>query len=155
LYSNHQASWFTLPEVISGLNVCGDAGKIAFEGAGAGCIGFGGHEFDRNDEFDYSGALARSLDRGIAVSLYYGKADRACNYVGGYAMAQALEWTGQAAFNAAKLDPLMIGPVEGGQVQKSGGLTFVQVDAAGHMVPMDQPAAASWVITDLINKIKS
>jgi len=148
------AAWFTLPDVTSGLNVCGDAGKPAFEGGGAGCIEFP-NGFDNDDKFDYSGALARCLDRGIAVSFYYGKADRACNYMGGYAMAQALEWKGQAAFNAAKLEPLMIGPVEGGQVQKSGLLTFVQVEAAGHMVPMDQPAAASWVVADLITNIKN
>jgi carboxypeptidase C (cathepsin A) len=147
------AAWFTRPEVKTGLNVCGDAGNPAFEGAGAGCIDFP-NGFDRHDKFDYSGALARSLDRGIAVSFYYGKADRACNYVGGYAMAKALEWKGQAAFVSAKLEPLMIGAVEGGQVQKSGLLTFVQVDAAGHMVPMDQPAASSWVIDDLMTTIK-
>jgi len=148
------AAWFTRSDVTSSLHVCGDAGKPAFVGGGAGCINFP-NGFDENDRFDYSGALARSLDRGIAVTFYYGKADRACNYMGGYAMALALEWSGQDAFKDAKLEPLMIGSVEGGQFQKSDLLTFVQVEAAGHMVPMDQPAAASWVVNDLVTNIKN
>jgi hypothetical protein len=54
------------------------------------------------------------------------------------AMANGLEWAGQSAFFAAPLQPLKLGGVEAGQVKKSGKLTFVQIEAAGHMVPMDQ-----------------
>ena len=31
-----------------------------------------------------------------------------------------------------------------GQVKSGGGLAFVGVEGAGHMVPMDQPAAVSY-----------
>jgi hypothetical protein len=43
--------------------------------------------FDGHDDFDYSGALGRALEADISVTFYYGKTDTACNYVGGYAMA--------------------------------------------------------------------
>jgi carboxypeptidase C (cathepsin A) len=46
------------------------------------------------------------------------------------------------AFFAAPLEPLLLGGLEAGQVKKSGLLTFVQIEAAGHMVPMDQAAAS-------------
>jgi carboxypeptidase C (cathepsin A) len=147
------SAWFLQAEVLQALHVCGDAGNNAFAGAAGGCIDFP-TEFDRNDKFDYSGALARSLDKGIAVTFYYGKADRACNYVGGYAMALALNWQGKDAFNSMRLEPLLIGGAEAGQVQHHGGLTFVQIEAAGHMVPMDQPAAVSWAVTDLLVSIR-
>ena len=32
-----------------------------------------------------------------------------------------------------------------GQVRSGGGLTFAAVEGAGHMVPMDQPAAVSGI----------
>jgi carboxypeptidase C (cathepsin A) len=65
-------------------------------------------------------------------------------------MANGLEWAGQSAFFAAPLEPLLLGGLEAGQVKKSGLLTFVQIEAAGHMVPMDQAAASAWVINDLL-----
>ncbi len=34
-----------------------------------------------------------------------------------------------------------------GEVRSGGGLTFVMVEGAGHMVPMDQPEAVSLVVT--------
>lgn len=106
--------------------------------------------FDSNDKFDYSGALARTLEAGVPVTLYYGKTDTACNYVGGYEMASTIEWKGKDAFNAASLDPLLISGVEAGQVKTSGGLTFMQIESAGHMVPMDQPAGSAAVIQTLL-----
>ena len=39
------------------LNVCGEAGYDAFEGSAGGCISMG--SFDKNDDFDYSGALGK------------------------------------------------------------------------------------------------
>ena len=92
-------------------------------------------------------------------------------------MALALNWQGKDAFNSMRLEPLLIGGAEAGQVSRSdrigdhahasvfavccciqvqhhGGLTFVQIEAAGHMVPMDQPAAVSWAVTDLLVSIR-
>lgn len=37
-----------------------------------------------------------------------------------------------------------IGDVVAGQARSGGGLTFVAVEGAGHMVPMDQPQAVSY-----------
>ena len=40
--------------------------------------------------------------------------------------------------------------VPGGQVQKYGGLSWHQVDGAGHMVPLDQPSNAYSAIDELV-----
>jgi len=140
------AHWFTLPEVTKALNVCGNAGAKAFEGRAAGCVAM--PNFDADDTFDYSGALARSLDKGIKVMVYYGKQDLACDFVGGYAMANSIEWRGKTAFEQMQLDPLIIAGQEMGQWKSHSGLTFVQIDGAGHMVPLDQPAAGARSVGD-------
>lgn len=145
------AHWFLREDVTSALNVCGDAGVDAFAGAAGGCIAMPG--FDSNDDFDYSGALARTLSADIPVTFYFGKSDTACNYVGGYAMAETIEWGGRDAFAAAPLSPLTIADMEIGQMKSSGGLTWIQVESAGHMVPIDQPAAAAAALNSILNNL--
>jgi len=142
------ANWFTLPEVKNALNVCGNAGANAFEGRAAGCVSLPG--FDQGTEFDFSGALARSLEKGIDVIMYYGKQDRACDFVGGYKVANTLEWSGKETFANKALSPLVVAGQEMGQWKSHGGLTFVQVEDAGHMVPLDQPAAGAWIANKIL-----
>jgi len=134
--------------VTRALNVCGDAGTKAFGGCTAGCIQL--PAFDKGDVFSYSDALGRALNQGIQVTLYYGMQDTACNYVGGFQMATALEWSGSEHFAAAPMEDLMIGGMETGSVKTYGGLTWVQIEGAGHMVPINNPAAASFAINTLI-----
>ena len=117
--------------------------------------------FDKDDAFDYSGTLGRALDSGVDLLLLYGKNDLACNYYGAHAMASAIPWSGQAGFNAA---PLVEGaPCAGCQMQSyhsaggggggPGTLLWVQVDAAGHMVPLDEPAAAAQALQLLMAEL--
>lgn len=142
------SNWFLLPEVTTALNVCGNAGEKAFAGSAAGCISLPG--FDQYDDFQYSEAIARSLNKGIEVMMYYGKNDRACDFVGGYKVANSLEWSGAEHFNKHELKPLIIGGQEMGQWKSHGGLTFAQIEDAGHMVPLDQPAAGAWVLNKVL-----
>jgi len=142
------AHWFLRQDVHDALHACGDAGNQAFAGNAGGCISLAG--FDTNDKFDYSGALGRTLDSGIPVVFYYGKADTACNYVGAYQMANTISWSGQAAFKALPLSPLVIGGAIAGEMKQVAGLTWLQIESAGHMVPLNQPAGASAAITHLL-----
>lgn len=144
--------WFLQSEVLTALNVCGDAGNDAFAGSAGGCINMG--NYDSRDSFDYSGALARTLEQGIPVTLFYGKTDTACNYVGGKTMAETISWKGQTTFANTPLSTWEIAGVEAGQVKSSGGLTFIQIEDAGHMVPMDQPAASAAVIQGVLANLK-
>ncbi|KAL1499337.1 hypothetical protein AB1Y20_011544 [Prymnesium parvum] len=148
------ARWFTRPEVKAALHVCGAAGDAAFGGCAAGCVDMGG--FDLFDNYSYSAALSAALRAGVDVTLYYGKQDTACNYVGGRRVAEeALQWGGARAFRSAAEQPLLVGGARVGESRRAtaGGatLSFVAVDGAGHMVPMDQGAAASLALQTLIS----
>ncbi len=74
-------------------------------------------------------------------------------------MAETLPWAGSAGFQAAPLAPFTgAGVMRGGEVKAyradgSGLLLWVQVDAAGHMVPLDQPAAAAEALAQLLKAI--
>ena len=130
------------------MHVCGDAGNDAFAGAAGGCISLPG--FDAGDTFDYSTALAYALDAGVPVTMFYGKQDTACNYVGGFAVAETLPWKGQAEFSNKPMEPLEIAGVEAGQTKSAGGLTWMQVDGAGHMVGMNAPAANAAALETIV-----
>lgn len=145
--------WFLQKEVLSALNVCGDAGEDAFAGAAGGCISMGA--FDAHDTFDYSGALARTLDAGIPVTMYFGKQDTACNYVGGLAVAESLPWSNKADWSALPMGTVEIAGVVAGQQKALDGLTFLAFEGAGHMVPLDQPAASAYVIQTLLKQLPS
>lgn len=63
-----------------------------------------------------------------------------CNWLGNQAWTESLEWPGQKAFNKAEIKDLSLGSGDKyGKIKSSGNFTFMQVFAAGHMVPMDQP----------------
>jgi carboxypeptidase C (cathepsin A) len=144
--------WFLRDDVKKAMNVCGNAGNNAFAGAAGGCISVS--PFDANDKFDYSAALANTLDAGIPVVMYYGKCDTACNYVGGYAVAQGLDWSGKEAFNTAELEALEFAGCEAGQTKSANGLTWMQFESSGHMVGLDQGVASAAAIDVLLKKYR-
>jgi len=141
--------WMLMEDVTRALNVCGHAGVKAFAACNAGCIDMPG--FDKGDALASPGALGRALEAGIPVTLYYGKQDTACDYIGGFLAASQLRWRGAEAFAGAPLEDLMHSDAVAGQMKRAAGLTFIQVDGAGHMVPVDSPAAASFAIGTLFS----
>merc|ERR1712100_374500 len=107
---NAWSHWFIQPEVKKAMHVCGNAGDDAFAGTAGGCINV--YPFDTHDEFDYSLALANTLEAGIPVTFYFGKTDTACNYVGGSAMADSIPWANMDKFAAMELEPILIAGAE-------------------------------------------
>jgi len=65
-------------------------------------------------------------------------------------MANTIPWSGQSAFNAMNLTSLNIAGAVAGQMKQYGPLTWLQIESAGHMVPLDQPSGASFAITHLL-----
>ena len=55
-------------------------------------------------------------------------------------MLYTFSLTIQDAFRSAETVDWTVGGAVAGQVKSGGGLTFLAVEGAGHMVPMDQPA---------------
>jgi len=149
------ANWFMRDDVKRALNVCGNSGDKAFKGCAAGCVDL--PSFDNDDNFDYSNALSRALRQGINLTFYYGRQDTACNFVGGFDVAtKSLSWAGAEAFAALPLQPLQISGcpamtgVDTGSWKKLGPLTWIEVEAAGHMVPLNNGAAGYFAIETLL-----
>ena len=156
------ADWMYKPELREALHTCGNAGYDAFK-LGGGCIpydrdkGDGSGDtiaFDDGDAFDYTGALGRALDAGVLVKMFYGKTDLACHYLGGLGAANAIAWTGSSAFRLAAMKPLFAhGDIEVGQVKAFSGLSFYQLEQAGHMSFIDQPASVALVYLALLREL--
>ena len=89
---------------------------------------------------EFEGKVAPMLEGGVQALVYAGDVDFICNWMGNKAWTLALPWSGKAAFNAAA-DRDWVGHdgSKAGTVRSANGLTFLQINKAGHMVPMDQP----------------
>jgi len=92
---------------------------------------------------DESSNVAFILSQGYPVLVYSGDLDFICNFRGGQAWTNEMSWSGQSEFQNANYTARGTN----GEYKTYGGFTFYRVYNAGHMVPMDQPAAA----LDLIN----
>ncbi|KAJ2856988.1 hypothetical protein GGI22_003638, partial [Coemansia erecta] len=87
--------------------------------------------------------LPQVLDAGIQVLVYAGDADLICNWIGIKELMLHLPWYGGPAFAAASDIPWTIGgSIVAGTARSFGGLSFLQVYGAGHMVAKDKPLVA-------------
>ena len=74
------------------------------------------------------------LQSGIRVMIYAGVEDFICNWVGNQRWVDALPWYGKGQWAAAKEQEWEVDGGSAGTVKAVGPLSFVKVDAAGHMV---------------------
>ena len=99
--------------------------------------------------------LVPGLLEQIPVLIYAGDADFICNWLGNLGWTNALEWSGHKEYKNAELKTLKTDLGEAsGKIKAAGNLTFVQIHAAGHMVPYDQPLNSldmfnRWLQSDL------
>jgi len=90
----------------------------------------------------------------VRVLIYSGKLDWICNYWGGGNWTAALSWPGQAGFNNATLQNWLVNGTVAAQTKSYMNFTWLQVEGAGHMVPMDQPVVALTMLkTFLLNSV--
>jgi cathepsin A (carboxypeptidase C) len=95
---------------------------------------------------DESSNVAYLLSKNIPVLVYSGDLDFICNWRGGEMWTNQLNWPGQKTFQ--NLNYTSLGSY--GEYKSYNGFTFYRVYNAGHMVPMDQPAAALDMLTRFI-----
>eukprot|EP01040_Poterioochromonas_malhamensis_P009740 gene9740-10581_t len=113
---------------------------------------------------NYHTELIEMLEDGVRVLIYAGDVDFICNWIGNKAWTQELSWSGQKNFKAESDHAWVYADgtnsKEGGQARTAsaskgeGSLTFLQVYEAGHMVPMDQPAAALSLLNTFLRNEK-
>ena len=119
----------------------------------------------------YSDRVTPLVDAGTRALVYVGMRDFICNWYGNERWVDALPWGGRYAFEDSDFVDWGVveeeeegeeagaragggppnpapGCARSGTVKGDGlALTFALVEGAGHMVPMDQPAAALAMIT--------
>ena len=79
------------------------------------------------------------VESGLHVLVYSGDKDFVCNWRGGEAWTNAVEWSGQKEFNSAPYKEWLVNGQPAGQLKQYKNFQFLRVYNAGHMVPMDQP----------------
>jgi len=122
------------PEVRAALNIRPDAGQWQ------SCNFKVNHMFMGDWMKDYQTQIPDLLANGIKVLIYAGDQDFICNWLGNQAWTKAMEWPGKAAFNKAPLTPWQVAGKPAGELWSASNMSFLRVYAAGHMVPLDQPA---------------
>mmetsp|Transcript_32306 Transcript_32306/g.77210 ORF Transcript_32306/g.77210 Transcript_32306/m.77210 type:complete len:487 (+) Transcript_32306:65-1525(+) len=144
--------WFSRSDVRKSLNVCGDAGADTFSGCSSGCITFP-DTFDANHSSTALATLGKLLDLQIPVMFSYGMRDATCDFQGGFAAASALRWSRYQEWRYTPMKAFHVGDDKVGQEKTGGGLTWIQIEDAGHMVPADNPRAAFVALSRLLEEI--
>ncbi|KAH8081981.1 alpha/beta-hydrolase [Cristinia sonorae] len=95
-----------------------------------------GSNFDKSLDIIFPSQfyIAALLERGVKALIYVGDTDLMCNWIGNERMTLDLEWSGQNAFVAAPLREWKVGGEHAGVTRSFGGLTYVTIAGAGHMV---------------------
>jgi len=106
-----------------------------------------GHRFDN--------AIPEMLEAGKRVLIYAGDQDIICNELGNRWWVDALEWSGRTEWDRAQDEPWEVDGEHAGTIKTAGGLSFVSVAGAGHMVPMDKPKQGLDMITRFITHEKN
>jgi cathepsin A (carboxypeptidase C) len=81
--------------------------------------------------------VASLLEHGIKVLIYVGKTDWICNHLANEKWVMDLDWSGKEGFHHAKKEDWSAGPKalsKPGEIRSHGGLTYMTIDGAGHMV---------------------
>ena len=100
----------------------------------------------------YHKGIPDLLHDGLEVLIYAGDVDYICNWLGNKKWVKALEWDGQNEFNLAEDKPWNLTTGENmGRIRSYKNFKFLQVYNAGHMVPMDQPQAASEMLNSFLD----
>ena len=97
-----------------------------------------------------SNDIAFSLHNGVRVMLFYGDKDYICNWRGGEALANGINWNGQQEYRKAPLKYMHYEGKNRSEYKKHENFTFMKVYDAGHMVPGDQKSFALHMIKSFI-----
>ena len=101
------------------------------------------HEELMSDWFtDMETVIPPMLEAGVRVLVYSGQEGFICNWFGGRAWVDNMEWSGSAAYKSQSWSDWSVSTEVAGTFKEQGPLQFLGVSGAGHMVPMDQPENA-------------
>jgi len=97
------------------------------------------HGYFTNDWFqDMEVHIPEMLEGGYKVLIYAGKEDFICNWYGNRDWVEEMKWSGQDQYNNLNFSDWKVNGEVAGEFKTVDNLTFLGVNLAGHMVPMDQ-----------------
>lgn len=88
------------------------------------------------------------LNNNVKVLVYSGDKDFVCNWKGGEAWTNSLNWSEAEQFRSKDYSKWTVNDKEAGEYKNVNNLTFLRVYDAGHMVPMDQPEISLKMLTE-------
>merc|ERR1712070_1250666 len=100
---------------------------------------------------DFSHLIPDLLHDNIGVLIYAGDCDFICNWLGNKAWTKALNWSKTEEFNKADDKDWQLDGKTVARLRSAGDFHFMQVFYAGHMVPMNQPAASVAMVNAFIS----
>lgn len=89
---------------------------------------------------------------GIRTVLFAGDADSVCDWFGGLASANAIEYPGQKEFQHKAVSNYTVKGEVKGTFKTVGNLSWLRVFESGHEVPAFQPEVALQVFIQTIQK---
>ena len=101
---------------------------------------------------DYHADVAFTIEQGVQVLIYSGKDDYICNYLGGKAWTESMEWPGKSDFIEKNLTNWVYNGVNVGEFKTVANLTLLFIENAGHMVPMNQPEISLAMVRNFLNR---
>ncbi|KAN0094201.1 carboxypeptidase-like protein S1 [Hyaloscypha variabilis] len=105
-----------------------------------------------DDARSFLATLSTVVQSGITTLIWAGDADWICNWFGGLAVADAITYSGQSAFQDTPVTSYTVAGVAGGTFKTVGNLSWLRVFGAGHEVPYYQPAVALQVFKQTMMK---
>eukprot|EP01134_Creolimax_fragrantissima_P007109 CFRG7109T1 len=100
---------------------------------------------------DLSPNVTMLLEDNLDVLIYAGEADYICNWMGNNAWTLALPWHGHDGFNSAEVKDWKVNDKVMGTVRSFDNFKFLTIADAGHMVPMDQPESAQFMLDEFLS----
>lgn len=101
---------------------------------------------------DLSPKVDYALRNGVGILVYSGDKDFICNWRGGEAWSNNINWFNQAGFQSAGYQNWDVEGEPAGMYKQTDGFTFLRVYEAGHMVPMDQPKNSLVMLQKFIDR---
>jgi carboxypeptidase C (cathepsin A) len=92
------------------------------------------------------------VQSGIQVLIWAGDADWICNWFGGLAVANGIQYSGTSTFASKAVESYTVSGTASGTFKNVGNLSWLRVFGAGHEVPYYQPAVALQVFTQTMQQ---
>jgi carboxypeptidase C (cathepsin A) len=96
--------------------------------------------------------LSSVVQSGVQTVLYAGDADCVCDWFGGFASANAIEYSGQVRFQSTQVINYTVNGEVKGTFKTEGKLSWLRVFNSGHQVPSFQPELALQVFIQTMQK---